>query len=310
MSTTESLPQTAQPTDSETRPAAMQIYINGEFFAKEDAKISVFDHGLLYGDGVFEGIRIYHGKVFRLQQHLDRLYRSAKYINLEIGKSSEELAQIVLETCRRNVLHDGYIRFVVTRGTGSLGLSPKSCPKPTIIAIVDKLSIYPAEYYERGLALLTVSTRRNLVDALDPQLKTMNYLNNILASIEARRSGFEEALMLNAQGFVAEASADNVFIVVGKKLKTPATYLGALPGITRGAILELAPEMGLEPVETHLTLQDIYNADECFLTGTAAEVVPVSEVDSRPIGSGQAGPLTRRFMARFKELTEQEGTPF
>ncbi len=288
----------------------MQVYINGEFFAKEDAKISVFDHGLLYGDGVFEGIRIYHNRVFRLDQHLKRLYRSAKYINLNIGKTLEEMTGIVLDTCRKNGLTDGYIRLVVTRGTGTLGLSPKSCPTATVIVIVDKLAIYPPEQYEKGLAVMTVSTRRNLVDALDPQLKTLNYLNNIMASIEATRSGFEEALMLNAEGYVAEASADNLFVIRGKKLMTPATFIGALPGITREAILEIAPELGLEPVETHLTLSDIYSADECFLTGTAAEVIAVSELDSRPIGTGKAGPITKQINERFRKLTRDEGTPF
>lgn len=288
----------------------MQVYVNGEYFEKENAKISVFDHGLLYGDGVFEGIRIYHSRVFRLEQHLKRLYRSAKYINLTIGKTMEEMTAIVLETCRKNGLTDGYIRLVVTRGTGSLGLSPKSCPVATIIAIVDKLAIYPPEQYEKGLAVMTVSTRRNIVDALDPQLKTLNYLNNIMASIEASRSGFEEALMLNSEGFVAEASADNIFVIQGKRLLTPATFIGALPGITREAILEIAPELGLEPVETHMTLADIYNAEECFLTGTAAEVIAVSEVDSRPIGTGKAGPVTKQINERFRKLTRDEGTPF
>lgn len=288
----------------------MQIYINGEYFEKENAKVSVFDHGLLYGDGVFEGIRIYHRKVFRLPQHLARLYRSARYINLAIGVEIEDMAEIVLETCRRNGLDDGYIRLVVTRGVGTLGLSPKSCPKPTILVIADKLAIYPPEHYEKGLALLTVSTRRNVVDALDPQLKTLNYLNNILASIEASRSGFEEALMLNKEGYVAEAAADNLFLIRGQRLITPATHLGALPGITREAILEIAPELGLAPSEGFITLSDVYNADECFLTGTAAEVIPVSEVDSRPIGTGKAGPMTQRIIERFHHLTREEGTPF
>jgi branched-chain amino acid aminotransferase len=288
----------------------MQVYINGEYYAKEDAKISVFDHGLLYGDGVFEGIRIYHGRVFRLEQHLKRLYRSAKYINLTIGKTFEEMTEVVLETCRKNGLSDGYIRLVVTRGTGTLGLSPRSCPVATTVVIVDRLAIYPPEQYEKGLAVMTVSTRRNLVDALDPQLKTLNYLNNILASIEASRSGFEEALMLNSEGFVAEASADNIFIIRDKRLMTPPTFVGALPGITREAILEIAPELGLMPVETHMTLSDIYNADECFLTGTAAEVIAVSEVDSRPIGTGTAGPITRKINERFRKLTKDEGTAF
>ena len=223
----------------------MQIYIDGEFYSKEDAKISVFDHGLLYGDGVFEGIRIYHGKVFRLRRHLERLYRSAKYIHLDPSVNIEKMQEIVLESCRRNELTDGYIRLIVTRGVGSLGLAPKSCPKASILCIVDKLAIYPKEYYERGLALLTVSTRRNIGAALDPQTKTMNYLNNILAKLEAERSGFEEALMLNADGYVAEAAADNLFIVQGDRLSTPATYLGALPGVTRGAVLEMAPQFGL-----------------------------------------------------------------
>jgi len=288
----------------------MQIYLNGQFVSKDEAKVSVFDHGLLYGDGVFEGIRIYHNRVFRLDQHLARLERSAKYICLEIGKSREEMTGIVLETCRRNGLSDGYIRLVATRGTGTLGLRPNSCPKPTIFCIVDKLSIYPPEFYENGLSIMTVSTRRNRSDALDPQLKTLNYLNQILATIEAGRSGFEEALMLNSEGYVAEAAADNLFILSGRKLITPATHLGALPGITRGAVLDLAPGLGFEPVEAHVTLQEVYSADECFLTGTAAEVVPVIEVDSRRIGTGKPGPGTKKIREAFHALTRAEGTAF
>lgn len=288
----------------------MQIYLDGQFFSREDAKVSVFDHGLLYGDGVFEGIRIYHNTVFRLEAHLARLYRSAKYIALDIGKTVEEMSEIVLETCRRNGISDGYIRLVVTRGAGSLGLRPTSCPKPTIFCIVDKLAIYPPEYYEKGLALLTVSTRRNRVDALDPQLKTLNYLNQILATIEAERSGFEEALMLNSEGYVAEASADNLFIVLGNRLVTPATHVGALPGITRAVVLELAGKFGMDTSETQITLQEVYNADECFLTGTAAEVCPVVEVDSRPIGDGKPGATTQRLMEAFRDLTQSEGTAF
>ena len=288
----------------------MQVYIDGEFYPKEEAKVSVFDHGLLYGDGVFEGIRIYHKKVFRLKQHLVRLYRSAKYINLDPGMTVEEMEKIVLESCRRNGLSDGYIRLIVTRGVGTLGLDPKKCPKASVICIVDSLAIYPKEYYERGLALLTVSTRRNIGSALDPQTKTMNYLNNILAKLEADRSGFEEALMLNAEGYVAEAAADNLFIISGKRLLTPATYLGALPGITRAAALEIAPEFGLETLETHITLPDVYDADECFLTGTAAEVIPVVEVDGRKIRDGKPGPKTKQLIDRFHQLTHEEGTPF
>jgi branched-chain amino acid aminotransferase len=288
----------------------MLIYLDGNFVAREDAKVSVFDHGLLYGDGVFEGIRIYNNTVFRLPQHIARLYRSAKYLCLDIGVTPEAMSEIVLETCRRNALSNGYIRLVVTRGAGTLGLSPNSCPKPTIFCVVDTLAIYPPEYYERGLAIMTVSTRRNIVDALDPQLKTLNYLNNILAKIEAQRSGFEEALMLNSQGYVAEATADNIFILGGKKLYTPSTILGALPGITREVVLELAPKLGLEPVETQLTLSQVYNAEECFLTGTAAEVIPVFEVDSRPIGTGKPGPITLRIMEAFHAQTRVDGTPF
>ncbi len=288
----------------------MKIYIDGEFYEKDQAKISVFDHGLLYGDGIFEGIRIYHNRVFRLKQHLSRLFRSAKYINLDPGVSLETMEEIVLESCRRNELSDGYIRLVVTRGVGSLGLAPRTCPKASIICIIDKLAIYPPEFYQRGLALLTVSTRRNLVSALDPQTKTMNYLNNILAKLEAERSGFEEALMLNAEGYVAEAAADNIFVIQGNQLSTPATYLGALPGITRAAVMEIAPAFGLQVSETHITLPDVYGAEECFLTGTAAEVIPVVEVDGRKIGNGKPGPKTNQLIERFHQLTREEGTAF
>jgi branched-chain amino acid aminotransferase len=284
--------------------------LNGEFVAKENARVSVFDHGLLYGDGVFEGIRIYNSRIFRLERHLARLYRSAKYIALDIGMSMKEMTDVVVETCRRNGPRDGYIRLVVTRGTGTLGLSPASCPKPTVFCIVDKLAIYPPEFYEKGLALLAVSTRRNLVEAVDPQVKTLNYLNQILATLEAKRSGFEEALMLNNRGYVAEAAADNIFLLKGKQLLTPATHLGALPGITREAVLELAPGLGLEPFEAHITLQEVYNADECFLTGTAAEVVPVIEVDGRAIGDGKPGPVTWKIIEAFRGLTREEGTGF
>jgi len=288
----------------------MEIYLDGEFVARENAKVSVFDHGLLYGDGVFEGIRIYHKRVFRLVEHLDRLFRSAKYIALDIGKTREEMEEIVLETCRRNGLSDGYIRLVVTRGVGTLGIRPSRCPKPTIFCIVEKFAVFPPEHYEKGLKMLTVSTRKNRIDALDPQLKTLNYLNSILATLEAERSGFEEALMLNSEGYVAEAAVENLFIVRGNRLLTPATSTGALPGITRAAVLELAAQFGCETAETQLTLQEVYNADECFLTGTAAEVCPVVEVDSRPIGDGKPGPTTQRLMEAFHDLTRSEGSAF
>lgn len=285
----------------------MQIYIDGKFYSKEDAKISVFDHCLLYGDGVFEGIRIYHNRIFKLDDHLRRLFKSALYINLDIGMQFDELRQATLETARRNGLRDGYIRLIVTRGAGTLGLSPWLCPKPTIIIIVDQLTLYPKEMYEHGTNMVTASTRRNLNVALAPQVKTCNYLNNVLAKMEAKHAGATEALMLNDQGYVAEAAADNLFIVRGVELATPALYLGALPGITRAVAMELAAQQNIPTQEACLTLFDLYTAEECFLTGTAAEIIPVIKLDDRMIGEGVPGPITRTLMKKFKEYVQHEG---
>jgi len=287
--------------------AEQWIYLDGQFVRAEEAKISVFDHGLLYGDGVFEGIRAYNGRVFRLEQHLDRLWASARAINLTIPMSKEDLRERVLETVRRNGLHDAYIRLVVTRGKGDLGLDPVKCPIPTVFIIAGGIQIYPPEMYEKGLRVVTLATRRNIVDALSPRIKSLNYLNNILGKLEANQANVEEGLMLTREGYVAEGTSDNVFIVCDGVLATPALHLGVLAGITRGAVLEIARAQGIPAEETTLTLFDVYNADECFLTGTAAELVPVVEVDGRPIGDGRPGPLTKRLLQAFRELTRNEG---
>ncbi|MBC7346739.1 MAG: branched-chain-amino-acid transaminase, partial [Clostridia bacterium] len=247
------------------------IYLNGTFVPEEEAKVSVFDHGLLYGDGVFEGIRAYNGRVFRLREHLDRLYESARSINLEVGLSKEEMLEVVLETVRRNGLHDAYIRVVVARGTGDLGLDPRKCKRPTIFCIAAHIELYPKELYEKGLELVTVATRRNLPEALNPRIKSLNYLNNILGKIEATLAGASEGLMLNQEGYVAEATGDNIFLVKNGVLLTPPAYVGILEGITRGAVMELARRQGIEVREAVFTRHDVYVADECFLTGTAAE---------------------------------------
>jgi len=283
---------------------SLKVYINGKLYAKQDARISVYDHGLLYGDGVFEGIRSYGGKVFRLSQHLDRLWESAKAICLSIPISKEQMAQAIRDTLATNGIQDGYIRVVVTRGCGTLGLDPNKCSDPQVIIITDHISLYPAELYEKGLEIVTVSTTRNHPAALSPRIKSLNYLNNILAKIEGLQAGCIEALMLNHKGEVAECTGDNIFIVRDGKLYTPPRDAGILEGITRAAVIELArDEAGLRVFEVPLTKHDIYIADECFLTGTAAEVVPVVKVDSRVIGSGRPGPVTRDLMERFHRLT-------
>ncbi len=286
----------------------MKIYLDGQYVDEADAKISVFDHGLLYGDGIFEGIRLYQGNIFRLDEHLDRLWRSAKAILLDIPISRREMVEAVCESCRRNGLRDGYIRLVVTRGVGDLGLSPWLCPKPTVFIIADKITLYPPEYYTTGLSLVTVATRRLGPAALPPMVKSLNYLNNILAKIEARQAGALEAIMLNDAGYVAECTGDNVFIVCGGRLLTPAAQQGALKGITRGAIFSVAQALAL-PVEEHdLTRYDLWNADECFLTGTGAEVIPVVKLDGREIGDGKPGPVTNRVLAEFRRRVLAEGT--
>jgi len=285
------------------------VYVNGEFTPRSQASVSVFDRGYLYGDGVFEGIRGYGGQIFRLDQHLERLYRGAKTIALEIPLSFEELKEVILETVRRNGLSDCYIRAIASRGVGDLGLNPLACKTPTVVVIADSIALYPAEVYETGLDVITCVTRRNPVSATNPEVKSLNYLNNILARGEVGRAGAHEGLMMNQEGYVVEATGDNVFIWRGGRLITPPAYAGILEGITRQVVIELAADMDLPLWEAMLTKHQIYSADECFLTGTAAEVVPVVTVDGRAIGDGKPGPVTKRLMARFKEVTATEGVP-
>jgi branched-chain amino acid aminotransferase len=282
-----------------------QVYIGGKFVSQEDAKISVFDHGLLYGDGVFEGLRSYGGKVFRLKEHVKRLYESSKAIWLEIPISPEEMSDAVNEAVRVNKIEDGYVRLVVTRGAGTLGLDPNRCSNPQVIIIADVISLYPKELYEKGLEIITVSVQRNHPAALSPRIKSLNYLNNILAKIEGLQAGCIEALMLNQKGEVAECTGDNVFLVRNGVLLTPPLEAGILAGVTRDAVIEIAQDAEIEVRQEPLTKHDVYIADECFLTGTAAEIVPVVKVDSRTIGTGKPGPMTRDLEKRFKKLTQQ-----
>jgi branched-chain amino acid aminotransferase len=280
-----------------------QVNINGKLVDKLDARVSVYDHGLLYGDGVFEGIRVYSGKVFRLHEHIERLYESARHILLEVPWSRERMIEEVQRTVAANRKVDGYIRLVITRGAGTLGLDPGKCSDPQIIIIVDDISLYPAKLYEEGLEVITASTIRNHPNALSPRVKSLNYLNNILAKIEAVRAGCQEAIMLNANGEVAECTGDNIFLVKHGLLRTPPINAGILEGITRDAVIELAEAAGISVQEIALTRHDVYAADECFLTGTAAEVVPVVKVDGRLIGPGKPGPITRQLRERFSVLT-------
>ena len=281
---------------------APKIYINGKLYDKADAKISVYDHGLLYGDGVFEGIRVYEGKVFRLAEHVERLYDSARSIRLEIPMTREQMAHAVNDTVTANSKRNGYIRLLVTRGAGYLGLDPRKATNPQIIIIVDDITLYPPELYENGMEIATVSTIRNHPNALNPRIKSLNYLNNILAQIEAVQAGCFEALMLNHKGEVAECTGDNIFIVKRGVLKTPPPDAGILEGVTRGAVLELARAAKIPVQENALTRHDVYTADECFLTGTAAEVVPVVKCDGRALGTGRPGPITRQLRERFHQL--------
>lgn len=280
----------------------MRIYIDGRYYSREDAKISVFDHGLLYGDGVFEGIRIYHGKVFKLREHIVRLYRSARTLFLDIPLDAEEMEKAVLDAVRVNEKENGYIRLIVTRGEGPLGIDPATCPKASVIIIVGDIQLYPAEFYEKGIGIITAATRRVPSDTLDPRVKSLNYLNNIMAKIEARQAGCLEAVMLNREGYVAECTADNIFIVRNDELLTPEPRFGALDGITMRTILDLASSLGVMAREAALTRYDLYTADECFMTGTGAEVIPIIRIDSRMIGDGKPGPVTGRLIAAFKEL--------
>jgi branched-chain amino acid aminotransferase len=287
----------------------MKIYIDGQMFNEADAKISVFDHGLLYGDGVFEGIRFYNGRVFKLAEHIDRLWDSARALCLEIPQSKAELTAALLATIRENGLRDGYVRLVVTRGVGDLGLNPRLCKRASVIIIAAQISLYSEDLYRNGLDIITCATRRMSQTALPPAVKSLNYLNNIMAKIEALQANAAEALMLNEQGYIAECTADNVFIIKGGQLFTPPVSAGSLRGITRSAVLDLAIGMGVPTSEPELTRYDVFTADECFLTGTGAELVPVVRVDSRVIGDGRPGPVTLRLLERFRHLTRSTGTP-
>ncbi|MHB9155301.1 MAG: branched-chain-amino-acid transaminase [Endomicrobiales bacterium] len=288
----------------------MKIYLDGKLVEKDEAKISVFDHGLLYGDGVFEGIRAYNGRVFRLREHLDRIYNSARAIMLDISMSKKEMEAAVIETLAANKLRDAYIRLVVTRGIGDLGLDPKNCSNPTVFIITDKIKLYPEELYTRGLEVVTSSIKRNIPQALSPCIKSLNYLNNILAKVEASRAGVPEAIMLNAQGYVAECTGDNIFLLKENTLITPPSSAGALEGITRGAVMELAKnKLKLLVKEDVFTTYHLYTADECFLTGTAAEVIPMVKIDGRPVGDGKPGKTTLRLVKEFRELTRLTGVP-
>jgi branched-chain amino acid aminotransferase len=283
------------------------VYVNGRFVSRSEATVAVFDRGFLYGDGVFEGIRAYQGRVFRLGQHVDRLFRSAKAILLEPPAGPEELKDLIREGVRRRGGGDCYIRVVLSRGEGDLGLDPRNCH--TLVVIVDTIALYPQEVYQRGLEVISCVTRRTPTSALNPEIKSLNYLNNILAKIEVARAGADEGLMLNQEGYVTEATADNIFVRLAGGLVTPPAYAGLLEGITRQVVFELAAEMDLPLKEELLTLYDVYSAEECFLTGTGAEIVPVVRVDGREIGDGLPGPITKRLMARFKEVTVTESVP-
>lgn len=286
-----------------------KIYIDGKFYSEANAKISVFDHGLLYGDGVFEGIRFYNGRVFRLEQHLARLWDSARSICLEVPMTMENMTEAVLETIRQNHLRDGYIRLLVTRGIGNLGLNPTQCKSPSVIIIAATIALYHEDFYRKGLTIVTCATRRSNPAALNPAVKSLNYLNNVMARIEANLAGADEALMLNDAGNIAECTADNVFIVKHGRISTPPVTAGALRGITRSLVFEIAAELGIEAQETDITRHDVFVADECFLTGTAAEIVPVVKADGRSIGSGKPGPITAQIIARFRQVTRETGTP-
>lgn len=287
----------------------LKIYLDGKLVDEKDAKISVFDHGLLYGDGVFEGIRAYNGRVFKLDEHLERLYNSARAIMLKIPLDKKEMKEAVLMTIRANGLNNGYVRLVVTRGKGDLGLDPKKCPKPTVFIIAHTIKLYPKELYYKGMEVVTVPTIRNLVSAIDPQIKSLNYLNNILAKIEANLAGMPEAIMLSKDGYVLECTGDNIFVIKKNTLITPPTYLGVLSGITRNTVLGLAEKLKIKAKEDVFTRYTLYTADECFLTGTAAEIIPVVKIDDRVIGDGMPGKLSLRLMKEFWVLTKKEGTP-
>lgn len=285
------------------------IYVNGQYVDEADAKVSVFDHGFLYGDGVFEGTRAYNGRIFKFDDHIDRLYNSSKVLKLCIPITEDELRQAHLETLRRNNIKDGYIRTVVSRGKGDLGLNPTMCPEATVVIIASEIKLYPEEFYVNGLKVVTVPTRRNAAEALNPMIKSLNYLNNIMAKMEANMAGVPEAIMLNNEGFVAECTGDNIFIVKKDVILTPPVYMGALDGITRRTVMELAASNGYTVIEQPMTRYSLYTADECFLTGTAAEVVPVIEIDTRPIGDGKPGSITKKLIDLYRDYANNNGTP-
>ena len=285
----------------------MKIYIDGKYYDERTAKISVFDHGLLYGDGIFEGIRAYNGRVFRLKEHIDRLFFSAKSILLTIPMGHAELMAAVVETCRRNKLRNGYIRLVVTRGVGTLGLNPNRCKNPSVIIIAGKIQLYPPEFYQRGMEIITVPTTRSLHSALNPAIKSLNYLNNILAKVEAIDAGVHEAIMLNTEGFVSECTGDNIFVIRDGAINTPPVTAGILRGVTRRFVIDtLAPALGMKVSERPMKMDEVLAADEVFLTGTAAEVIGVGSIDGRRIGSGVVGPLTKRLEAEFKRIVAKD----
>lgn len=286
-----------------------KIYIDGKFYSEANAKVSVFDHGLLYGDGIFEGIRFYNGRVFRLEQHLERLWNSARSICLDIPMTRQEMTEALLETIRQNHLREGYIRLVVTRGVGNLGLNPEQCKNASVIIIVATIALYHEDFYRKGLSIVTVATRRSNSASLNPAVKSLNYLNNVMARIEANLASADEALMLNDAGNVAECTADNIFIIKHGQIFTPPITAGALQGITRSVVFDIGGEFDIKVIEADFTRHDIFVADECFLTGTAAEIVPVVKADGRIIGNGKPGPITTRIIARFREMTHNTGTP-
>lgn len=289
---------------------AGKVFLNGEFVDAKDAVLSVFDHGVLYGDGVFEGIRSYNRKVFRLVEHLDRLYESAEAIRLKISMEKEDLLDKVTQTLKINELDDGYVRVVVTRGAGDLGLDPRKCEKPTIFIIAGKISLYPEAFYEKGLAIVVSKIKRNHPESLNPKIKSLNYLNNILAKIDAIDSGAEEAIMLSVDGYVAECTGDNILMVKNGRLITPEGNVGALEGITQEVIINLAEENGIEVEHKKILLDEVFSADECFLTGTAAEIIPVVKIDGKSVGNGKPGEITRKLREKFRALTGTEGAAY
>ncbi len=284
------------------------VYIDGHYYSKDEARVSVFDHGFLYGDGVFEGIRAYNGRVWKLDDHLVRLYESAKSVMLDIPLSPAAMAEAVVETLRRNDLRDAYVRLVVSRGPGDLGLDPRRCPRPTVVVIADTISLFPEAVYTDGLKVVTVATRRNQNEALNPRIKSLNYLNSILAKLDANHLGYHEVLIMNSEGFITEGTGDNIFIMRRGVLITPPNTSGILEGVTRAVVLDLAKTAGIPAAETDFTRHDLYTAEECFLTGTAAEVIPVVEVDGRSIGDGKPGLATLALIKAFRAKTQVEGT--